>query len=110
MFGDSGRSVVGIPAGQRRQEGSGHTRKVLNCVEMKTYAVQYEDEQGNVVIDAMQCVGGLWHKAPNGENYAATLKALPVDHWLAKQLTERVAGENTASIPKQDAVDITSGG
>ena len=110
MFGEGvGRQVgVGVPAGQR-SAGTGNPRSVTNFAEMKTYAVEWVDDDGRMHREAMHCIGGVWHRAPNGENYAATLKAINPDSWLVKLLAERIAGDNTASIPKDDAVDPVGG-
>lgn len=105
-----GRTVgVGVPAGQRAQ-GTAAPKKVLNMMELRTFAVQYSDPDGSIHTTVMNQVGGVWHNAPNGENYAATLKPLPPDHWLAKLLNERLANQDTTTIPKEDAVDVLGGG
>lgn len=113
MFGNdgvAGRQVgVGVPAGQR-SAGTGSPRSVSNFAEMKTYAVEWVDENGQMHREAMHCIGGVWHRAPNGENYAATLRPINSDSWLVKLLAERIAGDNTASIPSDDAVDVIGDG
>lgn len=109
MFGNSavsGRQVgVGIPADQR-SAGTGAPRTVTNFAEMKTYAVEWVDDDGRVHREAMHCIGGIWHRAPNGENYAATLRAVAKDSWLVRLLNERTASANATSAPTTDAVDI----
>ena len=109
MLGNSGRQVgVGIPEGQRTDVGP--PRTLLACVEAKTYAMSWCDEQGRKHNELMHCIGGIWHRAPNGENYASTLRSIKPDTWLAKLLNEKVADSGTTTVPAQDAVDIIGGG
>ena len=115
----SDNSINGRPVGVRTPEGqlspgTGAPREVVNFVEVRTFAVEYVDDQGNRHIDVANCIGGVWHLAPNGENYAKTLKALRGDTWLAKALTARlrdVEGQKLpTTVPKEDAVDVTGEG
>ena len=105
--GISGRpNGVGIPTGQRTTVVTDAPRRVTDMVESKEYAVRWVDDENVVHREIMHCIGGVWHRAPNGENYAASLRALNADSWLVKQLNERAASSSTASIPKEDTVEI----
>lgn len=113
MFGNNkvnGRPVgVGIPEGQRRaQADTGAPGAVLHFVEAQTFAVQYVDQDGRARPPTLvHRIGGVWHLAPNGENYAATLRPVAADSRLAKNLEERFVGVTTTNtIPKEDAVDV----
>jgi hypothetical protein len=112
MFGTvtGGRPTsVGIPEGQR-SVADAQPGTVVNFVEAKTYAVRYADSDGRVRTTLMHRIGGVWHIAPNGENYAATLRPLATDSKLAKTLEDRFLGETTtATLPKEDAVDVLGG-
>jgi len=113
MFGTtavSGRNTaVAIPEGQYVQ-GAATPGSVLNFTEAKTYAVQYADADGRVHTTLMHRINGVWYMAPNGENYASTLRPLSVDARLSKNLEERFVTETTtATIPKEDAVDVLAG-
>jgi hypothetical protein len=85
---------------------AGGSRRVTNIARSEEFAVEWVDDDGRTHIEIMHRIGGVWHRAPNGENYAATLKRIAADSWLVKLLEERIAGENMASIPKEDAVDV----
>jgi len=112
MFGDNkvnGRAVgVGIPEGQRRtQVDNSAPGTVLDFVEAQTFAVRYVDADGRTHITMVHRIGGVWHIAPNGENYAATLRPVAADSRLSKNLEERFVGATTTNtIPKEDAVDV----
>ena len=115
MFGDNsvaGRPVgVGIPAGQR-SAGQGTPRSLGRIVEMKTFAVEWVDDAGVKHIEPMHSIGGVWHRAANGENYARSLKALNKDSWLVKlieeQISEQTADAGAVAVPTEDAVDISA--
>jgi hypothetical protein len=113
MFGDNrvaGRPVgVGQTSGQRGTSVGGG-RRLTNIARSEEYAVEWVDDDGNSHLEIMHRVGGVWHRAPNGENYAAQLKAVSSTSWLVKLLEERIAGESTTSIPKEDAVDVLGDG
>jgi len=115
MFDNSvgNRSVgVGIPAGQL-SPGQGPPRTLMNFAEMKTFAIEYVDDNGNrhIQLAMYRVVDGKWYLPPNGENFAATLKSLGDNSWLAKKLNERIAetaAQNTdhAAIPTEDAAKV----
>ncbi len=110
MFANDG-GVAGRPTGVGQSAGqrgsvAGGSRRVTNIARSEEFAVEWVDDDGRTHIEIMHRIGGVWHRAPNGENYAATLKRIAPDSWLVKLLEERIAGENTASIPKEDAVDV----
>jgi hypothetical protein len=89
---------------------TGSPLSVANFVLAETYAVQFYDTDGRLQPpELMHRIGNRWYRAPNGANYAATLRAIAPDSKLVKNLEERLAGENTASIPKEDAVDVLAG-
>jgi hypothetical protein len=110
MFGNMNGRGVGIPEGQRTGSERAAPGTVVNFVEAETFAVQYANADGIIVTTLVHRMGGQWHLAPNGENYAATLKPLNRDSKLSKALEERFLGRSTASIPTKDAVDIDVGG
>jgi hypothetical protein len=79
---------------------------VTNFAPADTYAIEWVDDDGRVHRELMHRIGGVWHRAPNGENYANTLRAISNDSWLVKHLEERIAGQDTTTIPTKDAVDV----
>ena len=97
---------VMTPAGQLNVNAPGTPKTVRHFSEVRTFAVEYLDEQGLPHTTLLQSIGGVWHLAPNGENYAATLRALSKDSWLSKMLEERVSHLDTSKIPKTDSVDV----
>lgn len=111
--GRAGRPVgVGIPTGQRAPVAeTGAPLSVANLVRADTYAVQFYDTDGRLQPPEMvHRIGNRWYRAPNGANYAATLRVIASDSKLVKNLEERLASEDTTSIPKEDAVDVLGGG
>lgn len=115
MFDNSvgNRSVgVGIPAGQL-SPGTGPARTLMNFAEMKTFAIEYVDDQGNrhITLAMYRVLDGKWYLPPNGENFASTLRPLGENSWLAKKLGERLADAAAdaapdAAIPKEDAAKV----
>jgi hypothetical protein len=110
MMGNSGMSGrpagVGLPAGQLSQ-GEGSPRRVTNIARSEEFAVEYTDDNGQVHSEIMHRIGGVWHRAPNGENYARTLRRINPTSWLVKQIEERVADVTSSTpLPAQDAVDV----
>lgn len=112
MFDSSvgARSVgVGIPLGQL-SPGTGQPRTVTGFMEMKNVAVEYVDDAGNkhrtvALLDA----NGTWYIPPNGENFAATLRPLAPNTWLAQKLTEclqRATATDKGTVPAEDAAEI----
>lgn len=91
----------------QRTAGQGAPRSLSGFMEAKTYAVEYVDDNGDKHITLAMLVGGQWYLPPNGENYAATLRPINKDTWLAKQLDERLLSQGAApNAPKTDAVDV----
>lgn len=100
---------VQTPAAQL-STGQGLPKTVTNFAEVQTYGIEYVDDNGNKHVTIAMRIGGTWHLAPNGENYAATLRPLKSDTWLAKQLEERIQDAAPSVIPKEDAVDVIGEG
>lgn len=78
--------------------------------EAKSFACTYADESGKLHTSIVLRVGGVWHIAPNGENFAATLKSLRrgtrlSDSLEAKYMENRPLDAGAMSIPGDDAVD-----
>lgn len=96
---------VAIPEGQR-STGRGQPRTVRALTEMKTYGAVWVDDNGAEQTEVIHRMGDLWYRAPNGVNYAATLKSLKPETWLAEALNEQLASDAPSVIPAQDAVDI----
>ena len=86
--------------------GTGVPQTLTGFAEAKSYGVEYVDEAGNKHVTVLMRIGDQWYLPPNGENYASTLRQLNKDTWLAKLLTDRFNNSITASLPKEDAVDI----
>jgi hypothetical protein len=99
---------VQVPQGQL-SPGQGTPRTVTNFAEVQTYGVEYVDDSGNKHVTLALRIGGTWHLAPNGENYAASLRALKGDTWLAKALEEKHGDALPATVPDKDAVDVLPG-
>jgi len=112
--GAGARSVgVGIPMGQL-SPGTGQPRSVTGYMEMKNVAIEYVDDAGNkhrtvALLDS----SGTWYLPPNGENFAATLKPLAPNTWLAQALSKiqeklkaDAAPVDPKDIPATDSVDI----
>ena len=110
MMGSGGRpNGVGLPQNQR-SVGMGSPRKLTNISRSEEYAIEFVDDDGQVHREIVHCIGGIWHRAPNGENYAAQLRPLAANSWLVKQLNDRVVdATSTATVPKADAVDVLGG-
>lgn len=97
-----------VTPSQQLSTPGGSPRSVVNFLEAKTYAVEWADENGDKHRELMHFIGGQWYRAPNGENYAATLRPISKDSWLVEKLEDRRRNETTpaASVPKKDAVDV----
>ena len=96
------------PQGQL-STGQGAPRTVTNFVEARTFAVEYVDDAGNKHVTLAMRIGGRWHLPPNGENYAATLRPLANDSWLAKAFESRLGDAVPATVPAEDVVDVIAG-
>lgn len=82
---------------------------VLNFTRAETYAVRYSDDNGQSRTELVHFIDGTWYRAPNGENYAAQLRPLRGDVWLAKQLTSARADKTTpVAVPEVDNVSFTT--
>lgn len=106
MFGMNGgvRQVgVGIPDGQRLEEGS--TSSTLeHCSPMEQFAVQFTDEQGRIHRTVIVKAFGAFYHPPNGEQWAASLRPLKKDGWLSRQMSARLNPKD--GVPTADAVDV----
>jgi hypothetical protein len=99
--------------------GTGEPFAVVSFCKADSFAATYADESGKLHTSILLRVGGRWHIAPNGENFASTLKALRPGTPLANTLEaayERslddamsAAVKSVANIPKDDAVDPLGG-
>jgi hypothetical protein len=88
--------------------GTGPPRTLIGFGEAQTFAVNWVDDNGKQHAELMHRIGGVWHRAPNGENYFATLRRFGSDTWLSQLLEEQVkklAPVTASSLPKDDAVD-----
>ena len=83
-------------------------RTIPNFIEADTFAVQYVDDDGRLHTTLVHRVGGVWQLPPNGENYAATLRPLGRDSWLAKALDKKFEAFELRFEPKvpADAGDV----
>ena len=111
MFGNGvvgSRQGVGIPEGQLRQQG-GTPRTVMVASKMETYGVRWVDESGNIHTEIMHLMEGVWFRAPNGENYASTLKHIAKDNWFVKAVTQKLSEATPTTVPTKDAVDVLGG-
>lgn len=105
---------VAIPQGQLEAQNAPQQppppQQVLNFTRAETYAVRFSDDQGQSRTELMHFIDGVWYRAPNGENYAAQLRPLKGDLWLAKQLSslrdDRVL---PATVPSEDSVSLSDG-
>lgn len=87
--------------------GKGGPRTVTGFAKLETFGVEYVDDEGVKHTTVVQNMGGQWYLAPNGENFAASLRPVKADTWLAKMLDERFSGDtNVGALPRQDAVDV----
>lgn len=108
MFGN--QVGVGVSFGQRTEGKTAPPGTVVNLMEVQTFGIQYADNEGRVLTTMVHRMAGVWYLAPNGENYAATLRPLGTGSKLAKALEERfVNATTTTTVPKSDAVDIEAG-
>lgn len=95
---------VGIPKGQTTPQGTGAPKTLLHVAEARHFAIQYADDNGTLHNTIATEVGGVFYLAPNGENYAQTLR--PMSGWLTEQMQERVAAHRpTAPVVSKDDVD-----
>jgi hypothetical protein len=101
MSGSSEIRHVGviIPEGQLTGN-TGTPRSVRMMSRAETYAVAWVDDGGREHIELVHRIGGIWHTAPNGENYASTLRSLRPDAWLAKALEGKRA-DGMASLARE---------
>jgi hypothetical protein len=108
MMGSGNRPLgVGVPQGQRTPDVNGTPRTVTHLIEAKTYAVQFFDDDGTPHHDFIHCIGGIWYRAPNGENYAASLRRVNPTSWFVKKCEAKLADAIPAAhIPEKDAVDV----
>lgn len=91
--------------------GIGTPKTLIGFGEAQTFAVQWVDDSGKQHAELMHRIGGIWHRAPNGENYFATLRRFKSDTWLSQLLEDQIKKMQpmtTASLPKDDAVDPMS--
>ena len=105
MFDQSNQRTAGVmtPEGQR-SGGKGLPKTVSHCIPVETFAVEYVDDAGDVHATIMLKVNGTWYLAPNGENYAKTLKPVGEGSWLGKLLSEKTRA--AAPVPQADNVDV----
>lgn len=80
---------VGIPLGQQQPAPSAGPKQLVHLLRAETYGVQWTDDEGTVHQELMHFMGGVWYRAPNGENYARSLRPLGNDVWLTKALVDR---------------------
>ncbi len=104
---------TGFPTEQLTQASTGRPGTVEHFALAETYAVQWVDQEGRSHKELLHRIGGVWFKAPNGENYAATLRPITASGKLSQALEEaRTAAQKKAApieIPKVD-VDVTGDG
>jgi hypothetical protein len=101
MSNSPGIRHVGVilPEGQL-STGAGAPRSVKMMSRTETYAVTWADDDGREHTELIHRIGGIWHRAPNGENYASTLMSLRPDAWLAKAFENRRT-EGMAALARQ---------
>jgi hypothetical protein len=98
--------------------GSGSPRTVTRFCTVDVLAVSWVDDGGKEHTEIVHRIGGVWHRAPNGENYAATLKSLAQGSWLSElferrfreEQSRRLSAPTTPSVSDKDAVDPMDGG
>ena len=97
--GLGGRHVgVRVPE-EQQSPGTGRPRSVESLARAETWAVRWVDDAGAVHVELMHRIGDFWHKAPNGENYASTLRPMPATSWLGKLCEEERARQLAAAEP-----------
>jgi hypothetical protein len=86
--------------------GKAGPRTVTGFAKLETFGVEYTDDEGVKHTTVVQRMAGQWYFAPNGENFAGSLRPIKKGTWLADILDEKDAGPTTAaSLPKDDAVN-----
>jgi hypothetical protein len=95
-----------VPRGQvTRSDAAPGT--VINFEQVEVFAVRHVREDGTIEDELFNRIAGQWYKAPNGVNYANSLKKLSENGKLAKALTagykSKVAPKK---VPTQDGADV----
>jgi hypothetical protein len=90
--------------------GTGEPFTVTQFCEAKSFAATYADDHGKLHTSILLRIGGQWHIAPNGENFAATLKSLKRDGRLSNNLEAKYQESQPSlalggGVPAADAVD-----
>lgn len=99
--------------------GTGEPGAVVRFCKAECFAVTYGDTAGKLQTEIFFRIGGKWHQAPNGANFAASLKAFRPGSIMAGSLesayekelenSEGVTAKAVANIPSDDAVDPMGG-
>lgn len=86
-------------------------RTVLSMNEMRTFALEVGDENGQKQQVVAFRVNGVWYHDPVGKAWLDRLRPIKTGEWLAKELEERFTTAGTpVTVPKADVVDIMGAG
>jgi hypothetical protein len=111
MFDNHGfvrRVGVGVADSQRAVPGT-EINKLQAIVEIKQYAIVYDDEVGRRHNTILIQIGDDLYLHPQGEAWAGALQQLRPDGWLAQQALGIVRARATPP-PKEDEVDVLPAG
>lgn len=108
MFNNNGVRPAGVVSTTRPNEAA-PTRKLTHCAPAQMYAIEYGDDDGKKHTTVAMCIGGVWYLPPNGEDWARSLRPVPKDSWLEKQLGQARSEDQAAvgtKVPSTDVVDV----
>ncbi len=119
MFDASARPQGVMVPRDQLSTGTGEPGAVIAFQRAEMFAVRAADKDGKLQDEIWFRIGGRWCQAPNGVNFAATLKtyrpgsvmATNLDAAYERHCDEAVgaAARAVAAVPKDDAVDPLGG-
>ena len=96
-----------VPRGQVSVPSNAAPGSIIGFQPVEIFAVRYVNEEGREEDELFQRFAGQWYKAPNGINYANSLRRFKDSSKLAKNLNEQYAAKIAPKkVPAQDGADI----
>ena len=104
-----GNQGVVVPQGQLRSGERGEPHRVVNVLEAKLIAVEYNNAQGVPIKEFWYRVGDTFYIPPGAETFASQLRPVKGSH--AAQVLAKLAAQSSGpnkGLPVEDAVDVVS--
>lgn len=99
---------VTIPANQGNPTNQGAPNSVVSAMRVSTILVEYFDQNGRHVIDAVLEANGNYYRPDNSVAWANSLK--PLNEWLVKGVRGKLPSTATDLAGVGDAVQVVPEG